>query len=64
MPSLRFELRAVAGEPDPYFWRIVSTRSSLILATSQQYSRKIDAEAALNLVYYEAHDAIYTDYTQ
>jgi hypothetical protein len=63
MPSLRYELRSNSEEPTSYYWQIVTTKGNIPLARSTPYAQKREAEAALNLVYYESREATYMDYT-
>ena len=63
MAVIEFQMLRSNDANQPYYWRIVSTGNRNILATSETYARKVDAEAAINLVYSNAASASYDDRT-
>lgn len=64
MSNLQFQMWNSNSATQPYYWRIVSVLNGKVLATSETYARKADAEHAINLVFSNAASATYLDKTK
>lgn len=62
MATLDFQIRKANGV-QPYYWRIVSTGNSSVLATSETYYNKQDAINAADIVRKNSASSDFTDYT-
>ena len=64
MSPIEFQIRHSNSLAQPYYWRIVSTGNSAVLASSETYVHKQDAINAAYLVQRNAAQAEVLDYTK
>ena len=63
MANVEYQLRKSNSPSQPYYWRVVSTGNSQVLATSETYVNKADAINGANLVRNGSAGAAFNDYT-
>lgn len=60
---LKFHLYKNTRAAQPYHWTLNSVANGQVICTSENYARKADANASINLVYNNAGDATLDDHT-